>query len=123
MNNYERFAKPESTVAPGWKQWHTVLSEAQYYDYDLFVNGRTMHYGRAPKDNLTTVLNHDAVRMVNRYAPKRKPFYLQLDERSPHVITSSTRTAHAGTRPSPSRRTRDASRTRCRSRPRSTRGT
>ena len=44
-----------------------------------------MHYGRAPKDNLTTVLNHDAVRMVNRYAPKRKPFYLQLDERSPHV--------------------------------------
>jgi N-acetylglucosamine-6-sulfatase len=85
MNNYERFAKPESTVAPGWEQWHTVLSEAQYYDYDLFVNGRTTHYGRAPKDNLTTVLNHDAVRMVNRYAPKRKPFYLQLDERSPHV--------------------------------------
>ena len=42
MNNYERFAKPESTVAPGWEQWHTVLSEAQYYDYDLFVNGRTV---------------------------------------------------------------------------------
>jgi N-acetylglucosamine-6-sulfatase len=85
MNNYERFAKPESTVAPGWKQWHTVLSEAQYYDYDLFSNGRVTHYGRAPKDNLTTVLNHEAVRMVNRYAPDRKPFYLQLDERSPHV--------------------------------------
>ena len=85
MNNYERFAKPESTVAPGWKEWRTVLSEAQYYNYDYFVNGRVVHYGRAPQDNLTTVLNRDAVRMVNRYAPKRKPFYLQLDERSPHV--------------------------------------
>lgn len=85
MNNYERFANPESTVAPGWKEWRTVLSEAQYYDYDLFVNGRVKHYGRAPKDNLTTVLNRDAVRMVDRYAPRRKPFYLQLDERSPHV--------------------------------------
>jgi N-acetylglucosamine-6-sulfatase len=85
MNNYERFAKPESTVAPGWKEWRTVLSEAQYYGYDLFVNGHVVHYGRAPKDNLTTVLNRDAVRMVDKYAGKRKPFYLQLDERSPHV--------------------------------------
>jgi N-acetylglucosamine-6-sulfatase len=85
MNNYEHFAKPESTVAPGWNEWHTVLSEAQYYNYDYFVNGRVVHYGSAPKDNLTTVLNRDAVRMVNRYAPQQKPFYLQLDERSPHV--------------------------------------
>jgi N-acetylglucosamine-6-sulfatase len=85
MNGYDRFAKPESTVAPGWDNWHTVLSEAKYYDYDYFVNGRVVHYGRAPKDNLTNVLNHDAVRMVQRYAPERKPFYLQLDERSPHV--------------------------------------
>jgi N-acetylglucosamine-6-sulfatase len=85
MNNYERFAKPESTVAPGWREWRTVLSEAQYYNYDYFVNGRVVHHGRSKTDNLTSVLNHDAVRMVHRYAPKRKPFYLQLDERSPHV--------------------------------------
>jgi arylsulfatase A-like enzyme len=85
MNNYEHFAKPESTVAPGWKEWRTVLSEAQYYNYDYFVNGRVVPHGHSKKDNLTNVLNHDAVRMVHRYAPKRKPFYLQLDERSPHV--------------------------------------
>jgi N-acetylglucosamine-6-sulfatase len=86
MNGYDHFAKPESSVAPGWDDWHSVLSEgAQYYGYDYFVNGRVVRYGRAPKDNVTTVLNRDAVRMVDRYAPERKPFYLQLDERSPHV--------------------------------------
>ena len=85
MNRYNRFAKPASTVAPGWDKWRTVLSDTQYYDYDYFVNGRVVHHGRAPKDNLTAVLNRDAVRMVKRYAPRRKPFYLQLDERAPHV--------------------------------------
>jgi N-acetylglucosamine-6-sulfatase len=85
MNGYNRFEEPDTTVAPGWDQWHTVLSDTRYYGYDYFVNGRVVHRGRAPKDNLTTVLNRDAVRMVHRYAPKRRPFYLQLDERSPHV--------------------------------------
>ena len=85
MNGYEHFAKPEATVAPGWKQWRTVLSEAEYYNYDYFINGRMVHHGRGKRDNLTTVLNRDAVRMVDKFAPRREPFYLQLDERSPHV--------------------------------------
>jgi N-acetylglucosamine-6-sulfatase len=85
MNGYNRFAEPDATVAPGWDEWHTVLSDTLYYGYDYFINGRVVHMGRAPQDNLTTVLNRDAVRMVKRYAPKRRPFYLQLDERSPHV--------------------------------------
>jgi arylsulfatase A-like enzyme len=86
MNRYEQFAKPETSPAPGWDEWRSVLSEGtRYYDYDYFVNGRVVHRGSAPEDNLTTVLNHDAVRMVHRYAPEPKPFYLQLDERAPHV--------------------------------------
>src|SRR4051794_4834500 len=60
MNGYDHFAKPESAVAPGWDEWRSVLTEgAQYYDYDYFVNGRVVHYGNAPKDNVTTVLNRD----------------------------------------------------------------
>jgi N-acetylglucosamine-6-sulfatase len=85
MNRYDRFAKPDTRVAPGWEQWRTVLSEARYYDYDYFVNGRVIHHGRARDDHLTAVMNHDAVRMVRRYAPKRRPFYLQLDHRAPHA--------------------------------------
>jgi N-acetylglucosamine-6-sulfatase len=85
MNGYPRFVEPDSTVAPGWDEWRTVLSGTQYYGYNYFVNGRVVQRGRAPKDNLTTVLNRDAVRMVRRYAPRPEPFYLQLDEHSPHV--------------------------------------
>jgi N-acetylglucosamine-6-sulfatase len=84
MNGYDRFAKPDTEVAPGWEQWRSVLSEAAYYDYDYMVNGRVIHHGRSRDDHLTNVLNDDAVRMVRRYAPRRKPFYLQLDQRAPH---------------------------------------
>jgi arylsulfatase A-like enzyme len=85
MNGYDRFAKPDTEIAPGWDQWRTVLSEARYYDYEYFINGRTIHHGRARDDHLTAVLNHDSVRMVRRYAPKRRPFYLQIDHRAPHA--------------------------------------
>ncbi|HXF00626.1 MAG TPA: sulfatase [Solirubrobacterales bacterium] len=85
LNGYERAAQPDSVVAPGWDQWHTVLGNTAYYGYDLFVNGSVRHYGRHRGDHITHVLNRRAVRMVRRYAPKGHPFYLQLDQRAPHV--------------------------------------
>ena len=85
LNGYERSVEPNSVVAPGWDQWHTVLGNTSYYGYDLFVNGSVRHYGRHRGDHITHVLNRRAVRMVRRFAPKGHPFYLQLDERAPHV--------------------------------------
>ena len=83
LNGYDRFADPDSVVAPGWDVWRTVLSDT-YYDYDYFVNGRSIHRGHRPSDNVTSVLNRDAARLAGRYAKRRRPFYLQLDERAPH---------------------------------------
>jgi N-acetylglucosamine-6-sulfatase len=85
LNGYERTVEPDSVVAPGWDQWHTVLGNTAYYGYNLFVNGGVRHYGRHRGDHITHVLNRRAVRMVRRYAPKGHPFYLQLDQRAPHV--------------------------------------
>jgi N-acetylglucosamine-6-sulfatase len=85
LNEYDRFVQPDSVVAPGWDQWHSVLGHLSYYGYDLFVNGTVRHYGRRRGDHITHVLNRDAVRLVGKYAPKGHPFYLQLDERAPHI--------------------------------------
>ena len=76
-----------------------------YYGYDLFVNGTVQHHGRRRGDHITHVLNRDAVRLVKEYAPKGRPFYLQLDQRAPHVGRQTTPTAAAAGRPSPSRPT------------------
>jgi arylsulfatase A-like enzyme len=85
LNGYNRFATPDSVVAPGWDVWRTVLADARYYNYDYFVNGRSVHRGRHRVDNLTSVLDRDATRLAGHYAKRRRPFYLQLDERAPHI--------------------------------------
>jgi arylsulfatase A-like enzyme len=85
LNGYEWTVRPNSVVAPGWDQWHSVLGSTKYYRYDLFVNGSVRHHGRRRGDHVTGVLNRRAVRMVRRYAPKGHPFFLQLDQRAPHT--------------------------------------
>jgi N-acetylglucosamine-6-sulfatase len=84
LNGYERFADPTSEVPPGWDVWRSVLGRTTYYDYDYFVNGGVLHHGSQEGDNVTHVLNRDAVRVVHKYAPDRRPFYLELDQRAPH---------------------------------------
>ncbi len=83
LNGYKRIADPASDVPPGWDQWRLVLGN-NYYDYDYYVNGRVLHHGTRPSDHVTQVLNRDAARLVHRYAPRRRPFFLELDHRAPH---------------------------------------
>ena len=125
LNGYERSAEPDSVVAPGWDQWHSVLGNTHYYDYDLFVNGTVRHHGRRRGDHITHVLNRDAVRLVKRYAPKGHPFYLQLDQRAPHVGTAARplRPLRPGAHPRAGRQERCSGTRRCRSHRRSTRRT
>jgi len=89
LNGYERFTDA-AQVPPGWSQWRLVLGN-RYYKYDYFVNGRVLHHGRGERDHVTHVLNRDAARLVHRYAPKRRPFYLQLDERAPHAANKQSK--------------------------------
>jgi arylsulfatase A-like enzyme len=101
LNGYERAVEPDSVVAPGWDEWHTVLGNTAYYGYNLFVNGSVRHYGRHRGDHITHVLNRRAVRMVRAYAPKGHPFYLQLDQRAPHVGQQHDPYGHCGRAPIP----------------------
>ncbi|HEX6115501.1 MAG TPA: sulfatase [Solirubrobacterales bacterium] len=84
MNQYAQSTGSDSEVAPGWKQWHSVVTP-RYYHYDLQVNGRTRKMGSDPDDYLGRVLEETSVKMVERHAPRRKPFFLELDEYAPHI--------------------------------------
>ncbi|MGH2965603.1 MAG: sulfatase-like hydrolase/transferase [Solirubrobacterales bacterium] len=83
LNGYENVASP-STPAPGWSDWYTVVGKTRYYGYDLYANGRIVHHGSRPADNVTGVLNRVAVRVVDKVAARPQPFYLELDQRAPH---------------------------------------
>jgi N-acetylglucosamine-6-sulfatase len=85
LNGYERVARARTRPAPGWEQWHSLIKPRRYYSYTLSVNGGTVPYPNAPENYLTTVLSERAVRMVQRYGPRERPFYLQFDHLAPHT--------------------------------------
>ena len=86
LNAYHR-ERRSLAPAPGWTQWHTLVSAdtERYYDYDLSSNGKRIHHGDRPRDYSPRVFNRIAVRLIDRYVPRRRPLYLELDEVTPHV--------------------------------------
>lgn len=86
LNSYGQAVSDPAEVAPGWDDWQTLISgEGAYYDYDLSDNGQLVHKGADDGDYVTRVLTNKAVQAVRTYAPRRRPFYLQLDQRAPHI--------------------------------------
>ena len=107
MNRYADAVASPAEVAPGWDQWHTVVTPS-YYGYDLQVNGGTIPFGTAADDYLGRVIDERSTKMVERFAPKRRPFFLQVDHYAPHIAlggeergSTSTRCA-GGATPDPS---------------------
>ncbi len=78
LNGYaeRRGRKP----APGWDRWLSLVAN-DYLNPSYSIDGRFRRDGRY----VTAVLNGLATRMIDRYAKKRRPFYLQIDQLAPHV--------------------------------------
>jgi N-acetylglucosamine-6-sulfatase len=89
MNHYTQDLPNRTDVAPGWDDWQTTLSGVRYYNYSLSANGKLVKYGDQDSDYVTRVLTHKSVAAVRKYAPERKPFYLQVDQRAPHTAAGN----------------------------------
>jgi N-acetylglucosamine-6-sulfatase len=70
---------------PGWDRWFTLGESHTYFDYKVDVGAREVKYGKRPRDYVTRVLNHAALRIVRREVGGARPFYLQLDHIAPHA--------------------------------------
>jgi N-acetylglucosamine-6-sulfatase len=107
LNGYPTWAHPPSRVAPGWSEWYTVLKPGtHYYDYRYAINGHLRHRGHRPKDYIGRVVGKDAARLIRTHARQRRPFYLQLDERAPHVANQNDPFGPCDHAPIPDRRDR-----------------
>ena len=102
LNGYREFAGTQ--VAPGWSKWFTVLSHTQYYDYALSRDGHHQSRDDRPGNYISRVLGNQARRLVARHARQQRPFYLQLDERAPHVARTDDPHGGCNKKPVPDRR-------------------
>ena len=66
--------------APGWSRWLSVIS-SNYLHPGFSLDGEKQVFNRY----LTRVIGGLSERLVDRYAPSRRPFYLQVDHFAPHV--------------------------------------
>jgi N-acetylglucosamine-6-sulfatase len=89
LNQFENVLPEPADVPAGWDRWVTQLEPQGYYGYDLSENGRTVHFGQAPSDYVTRVLDGEAVRLVRRWTPGPRPLFLQLDQFAPHTSPRS----------------------------------
>lgn len=75
-------------IPPGWTDWHTTVGRSayRYYDYTVNHNGRLRHYGadRRASSYQTDFYTRTARRLIRRFAPRRRPFFLSVDYLAPH---------------------------------------
>jgi N-acetylglucosamine-6-sulfatase len=69
-----------ATPAPGWDRWLTAL-QPNYTSPVFSIDGEGKRFEGG---YLTSIENRMATRMIKRYAPERRPFYLHLDQFAPH---------------------------------------
>ena len=69
-------------VRPGWTEWDVAGNAYGQYNYDLNENGTVKHYGKAPADYLTSVLEQKATSFIT--ASAGDPFLLEVSTFSPH---------------------------------------
>jgi len=84
LNKYELEDKAR-TVAPGWDLWMTQLEKRKYYDWKASKNGRVVRFGEADDDNVTAVTSRYATTWASKLAPRKRPFFLQVDYYAPHT--------------------------------------
>ncbi|MEK6328384.1 MAG: sulfatase, partial [Actinomycetota bacterium] len=72
-------------VPPGWSEWRASANQ-KVYGYTLDENGAMVRYGQDPAAFKQDVLTRKAVGLVNRRAPRPRPFFLWLTYTAPHVF-------------------------------------
>src|SRR3989344_6521810 len=80
LNGYGNNRNPPF-IPPGWTNWHVFLG-TKYYDYDLYENGVTNHFGSTAADYSTDVLRDRAVRFIQN---AKEPFFLWFTPFAPHA--------------------------------------
>ncbi|HWV84645.1 MAG TPA: sulfatase [Capillimicrobium sp.] len=89
LNGYGRDVEP--TVPPGWDEWHGSVDPTSYmmWGYTLNENGTLRTYGsfrdEDPALYQADVYRDRAIALIDRWAPRRRPFFLSVMFLAPHA--------------------------------------
>jgi N-acetylglucosamine-6-sulfatase len=86
LNGYGGAGSGAAFVPPGWTEWYagTDGTTQTVFNYTLNENGNLVSYGDAVDDFKQDVLTDLAVDVIDRRAPRKKPFFIQLSYTASH---------------------------------------
>jgi N-acetylglucosamine-6-sulfatase len=85
LNGYGSATRDASYVPPGWSEWYASLKN-RLYDFAMNENGERAGY-HGVRNYATDVEADLATSFIRRNAARKKPFFLSLVHRAPHVET------------------------------------
>lgn len=71
-------------IPKGWDEWHALIDENIYYNYQLNENGRIVRYGDRREDYITDVLSAKAAHFLDT-GGNDQPFFLCINTVAPHA--------------------------------------
>ncbi|MBI3161765.1 MAG: sulfatase [Chloroflexi bacterium] len=80
LNSYDDI-QPYGAVPPGWDEWATLL-DAEFFNYNMTVNGTIEKHGEAPDDFSADVTTRNAVDFI--VDSKDEPFFMTVGYFNPH---------------------------------------
>jgi N-acetylglucosamine-6-sulfatase len=86
LNGYGGAGSGASFVPPGWSEWYagTDGTTQQVFNYTLNENGNLIEYGDDVDEFKQDVLTDRAVDVIDRRAPLKRPFFIQLSYTASH---------------------------------------
>jgi N-acetylglucosamine-6-sulfatase len=86
LNGYGGAGSGAAFVPPGWSEWYagTDGTTQSVFNYTMNENGNLIQYGDAVAEFKQDVLTDRAVDVIDRRAPFKKPFFIQLAYTASH---------------------------------------
>jgi len=76
----------------GWDQFFGLINECQYYNNSFDYNGKTVKFGDAPEDYMTSVIGNKTLDFVRSAAANASagdaPFFVYVAPHAPHMPTT-----------------------------------
>ena len=79
-------APPQAPHVPrGWTDWFSLNNECQYYNNSFNDNGRTVRFGDAPEDYMTSVIGNRSLAFVRSALTDGVPFFAYVAPHASHM--------------------------------------
>ena len=88
LNGYEEPLSPKAKwgyVPPGWNEWDGIGGGYREYGFTANENHQLVHYPKAPRYYLTTVLQHRAQDFMRTSMRQHAAYFLEVATFTPHV--------------------------------------